>query len=257
MFNVSKMLEDLRLETDKEAIRGMAKELVESIGIMTPENLKIVYDFFGFDRKNLDRDYKICEKLDEMYYYPDAYMLTEYQYNLIKCLAYCAYFGLVVPIKLAIEKVYDIHESFTIFTIPNWREEFVRYGCDHIFKYMEEDINHVNELEAKYGVTCPERMEAVNSIMKMYKDEKYVDSYTEMKKAADEMIAISDKTSQVKEIHRRIFKVCGYNKITDGCDAADMFETCDFSDEAVEDAVKALKELKELSVEYNKNNSLV
>ncbi len=107
--------------------------------------------------------------MNDIYNFSNGYLLTEYQYNLLRYLYYGAYFGLIIPVKLAIEKVYDIHESEVVARIPNWREELATYGCDHIFKYIEEYINHINQLEAIYGVTETERMENMNSIMNYYR----------------------------------------------------------------------------------------
>lgn len=255
MYNVSELLEKLRLETDKEAVQNMAIELNDSVACL--EDLKEVYNFFGFDRKNLDRDYEIYKKLNDIYNFSNGYLLTEYQYNLIRYLYYSAYFGLIIPVKLAIEKVYDVHESEVVARIPNWREELVTYGCDHIFKYIEEYINHINQLEAIYGITQPERMENMNNIMNLYKDNEYVDSYAEIEKAVDITLAMSDKVASIKEIQEKIFKVCGYTKVADAYDVTDMFENCDFSDEAINKAIDALKELKAMSEEYNKTNSLI
>ena len=74
--------------------------------------------------------------------------------------------------------------------------------------------------------------------------------------------ALDPKTTKsilelIKEIQEKIFKVCGYTKVADAYDATDMFENCDFSDEAINKAIDALKELKAMSEEYNKTNSLV
>lgn len=44
MYNVSELLEKLRLETDKETIQNMAIELNDSVACL--EDLKKVYNFF-------------------------------------------------------------------------------------------------------------------------------------------------------------------------------------------------------------------
>ena len=100
-------------------------------------------------------------------------------------------------------------------------------------------------------------MENMNNIMNLYKDNEYVDSYAEIEKAVDITLAMSDKVFNIKEIQEKIFKVCGYTKVADAYDATDMFENCDFSDEAINKAIDALKELKAMSEEYNKTNSLI
>ena len=259
-MDINNLLEEIRLEKDKEKIKEHAVKLLEfCLGDIRVDDVVSIYNFFGIGRESLRDDFDITDEISTFIKNTNDHYLSDYQLDELKVFKDVCIASIFLPMMFAIARVYSVADDDFFEDVADIETALSWHNCSFVYNYLYKIMVEINKLEPiiKENETN-QKLQKVYALCESYKDTEYKDIFKVTRERYNEFMAINNKVREFADIAEDLYNVYNGSNVYEEDDVHEWLIEDNVNEENIDKAIEALQKLKTLSREYyNKNDKLI
>ena len=259
-MDINNLLEEIRLEKDKEKIKKYATELLGFChGDVRSNDVVSIYNFFGIGRESLRADFDITDEIATFIKNTNEHYLSDYQLDELKLFRDGCIVSIFLPMMFAIARVYSVADDDFFEDVADIEVALSWHNCSFVYNYLYKIIVEINKLEPVIKEDeANQKLQKVYALCESYKDVEYKDIFKVARERYNEFMSINDKVREFSDIAEVLYDVYNGYRVYEEDDVHEWLDEDKVNEENIDKAIEVLQKLKTLSREYyNKNNKLI